>query len=231
MFGELKDVVTTNRVADLPTTINFNNTVVRDEFDYLFDSSNNYFRQSLYAPRGYVKAHWGDFVNLRVTNLTVDNLVTKTQSTDNGQNENILKSHNDSIHRFSWQIPPEKRPEKDVLNFAHDTKMIVSFADEENPIAFGDKEYHYPISLREELDALENTVDSLAKNITIKLHDDEIYRENSEEYGEGSDDIETQEMLFSVSDPDQNFQSEVRSRLENIEKRLTQIEYRLDTKN
>lgn len=230
MFGELKDIDSARRVADLPLTVNYNNKTIKEEFDYLFDSSNNYFRQSLYAPRGYVKAHWGDFVNLRVDNLKVGTLTIDASGMVNGSGSDGLSNfgqpvHNDSLYRFYWEMPVESKPEKNVNNFAHDASMIVSFADAENPIVFGDRTYDYPISLREELNALEQTVDSLAKNITIKLSDDEIYQERDESYAEGSDDIEVEMVNLTASDTNK----EIIRRLEQIEKRITEIEYRLDT--
>jgi len=58
----------------LPDIINSNNESIRNEFNWIFDSSLNRLTKSIYAPTGSVKAHFGEFVNLACEYVTVKNV-------------------------------------------------------------------------------------------------------------------------------------------------------------
>ena len=82
----------------LPDILNKNNQSVRDEFSYIFDSSNGRLVRSVYVPQGSVKAHFGDFQNISVDNISIGN----PDPVINIIRKNIDRfSHNEFIDNFS----------------------------------------------------------------------------------------------------------------------------------
>lgn len=73
MINNLKDCQKTTLIGQLPDIINNNNQAINAEFDWIFDTSLNRLKRSLYAPTGSVKAHFGEFTNLSCEYLTVKN--------------------------------------------------------------------------------------------------------------------------------------------------------------
>lgn len=74
MIGHLKDCQKTTLIGSLPDIINSNNETIRQQFDYIFDSSRNRLTKSVYAPTGSVKSHFGEFVNLSCEYITIKNI-------------------------------------------------------------------------------------------------------------------------------------------------------------
>jgi len=58
----------------LPDIITHNNNAIKNEFEYIYDSSLNRLTKSVYAPTGSVKAHFGEFVNLAVEYISIKNI-------------------------------------------------------------------------------------------------------------------------------------------------------------
>src|SRR5574344_1645397 len=88
MINFLKDVSVDTFIGEIPSILNFNNNQVNKEFEYLFDSSNNYLKQSLYAPSGSVSSHWGRFIkDLVNTDGTID-YAHDLEAIESGLNDN-----------------------------------------------------------------------------------------------------------------------------------------------
>lgn len=226
MFHELISINSETNVTNLPDVFNSNNQAITDEFNYIYDSSNNYLRQSLVSEKGKVYAHWGRFVNLRCKNLIVEDGI-------NGNNlfDSSVIAHDTLSDRFSWdlQTPPSLEVE-DLTKFAHDSNMIVTWADEDSPITIGNVTYTSPITLRQELNGIEKLVGDLAKNISIKKGNDEV----AEDLLVGLDDDEILDGILSPIDSYENSYvsdseisaklDDILSKLENMESRLTVLE-------
>lgn len=90
MINYLKNCQKTTLIGQLPDIINSNNQAIRDEFDWIFDSSLNRLKQSVYAPTGSVKAYLGEFVNLSCEYLTIKN-VDSLENTIQRAVENIIE--------------------------------------------------------------------------------------------------------------------------------------------
>lgn len=73
MINYLKDIKKETLIGQLPDVINNNNESIRNEFNWIFDSSLNRLTKSVYTPTGSVKAHFGEFTNLACEYFTVKN--------------------------------------------------------------------------------------------------------------------------------------------------------------
>lgn len=217
MFGKFLDVNINSLIGDLPTVINYNNEVSRKEFDNIFDSSNNFLKKSLVANDGRVKAHWGDFINLKCEDLVVNNTISGKGI------ENLIDSklgssmsHKNLKHRFSWD-PNTNPTDSSLISFAHDTKMIVTdFSSTEKNIGEFSFTNRDTVSLREELDTLEDVVNLVLKNITFKENDDTIVEEG---------DVMTDEIYDSSQGKSLGEQiADILTKLTNIEKRVAILE-------
>lgn len=228
MLGEYKKLTVESGISDLPMTINYNNDVTKKEFENIYDSSTGYLKRSLVAPKGKVDVHEGRFINLRVSNLIIE------KSKVDGNETELKDSHTDLKDRFSWDS--SVLPTVTVSNidrFAHDTKNIVSWADSSNPIDVGDMSFSSPVTLRDELDAIESCLMGVAKNISFKESDgtDDVSEELKDiiEGESDSADINTKTPMIYGSSLDDARYEEIMERIKRIEKRLTKIEFRLDT--
>lgn len=175
MFGKYLDVNINSLIGDLPTVINHNNEVSRKEFDNIFDSSSNWLKKSLVANDGRVKTHWGEFINLKCEDLVVNNSVSGKGIEDLIDSKlGSSMSHKNLKHRFSWD-PNNSPADSSLITFAHDTKMIVTdFSSVEKNIgeyAFTNRD---TVSLREELDTIEEVINLLLRNISLKESDDTL---------------------------------------------------------
>lgn len=115
MNNFLKDVSVDTFIGELPSILNFNNKQVEKEFENLFDSSSNTLRQSLNAPNGSVKAHWGRFQNLYCDFFSVGNV-------DSFRNVMSQIPHNFFSKRFSKDLTNEDG----TVDYAHDLQSIES---------------------------------------------------------------------------------------------------------
>ena len=80
MINYLYDVSGNLPIAMLPSVINHNNNAINEQFDWIFDSSNNRLTKSVYAPTGSVKSHFGEFVNLSVEYINIKNIDSLSDS-------------------------------------------------------------------------------------------------------------------------------------------------------
>ena len=228
MLGEYKTLAVDSGISDLPMTINYNNDVTKKEFENIYDSSTGYLKRSLVAPKGKIDVHEGRFVNLRVSNLIIEKNKVDANETE------LKDSHTDLKNRFSWDS--SAFPTVTVSNidqFAHDTKNIVSWADSSNPIDVGTMRFSSPVTLRDELDAIESCLIGVSKNIFFKESNDtddvsEELKDNIEGEIDNTDINETTPMIYGSSLDDTRYE-EIMERIKRIEKRLTKIEFRLDT--
>ena len=95
MINYLKDCQQTTLIGQLPDIINSNNESIKNEFNWIFDSSLNRLTKSVYTPTGSVKAHFGEFVNLSCEYITVKNIDSLKDSINSAVNEivpNIIKN-------------------------------------------------------------------------------------------------------------------------------------------
>lgn len=180
MFGKFLDVNINSLIGDLPTVINYNNEVARKEFDNIFDSSNNYLKKSLVANDGRVKTHWGEFVNLKCEDLVVNNSISGKGIEDFIDSKlGAGMSHKMMKQRFSWD--PNNTPvDSSLVSYAHDSKMIVTdFSSVEKNIG----EYSFTnrgtVSLREELDTIENVINLMLQDITLKNREGDLIIDTS----------------------------------------------------
>lgn len=128
MINYLKDIKKETLIGQLPDIINSNNESIRNEFNWIFDSSLNRLTKSVYAPTGSVKAHFGEFVNLACEYITVknaDSLKTSIQSAVESviadsfdPSTKQLTNHNILNHRFI-------NSEFEESNYMHDADAIV----------------------------------------------------------------------------------------------------------
>lgn len=124
MINFLKDVSVDTFIGEIPSILNFNNNQVNKEFEYLFDSSNNYLKQSLYAPSGSVSSHWGRFINLNVDYLSVNNI-------DSLKNTLSKVPHNFFSKRFSKDLVNTDG----TIDYAHDLEAIESGLNDNESLA------------------------------------------------------------------------------------------------
>lgn len=115
MINFLKDVSVDTFIGELPSILNFNNRQVSKEFDNLFDTSSNTLKQSVYAPNGSVKAHWGRFQNLYCDFFSVGNI-------DSFKNVMSQIPHNYFSKRFAKDLVNEDG----TIDYAHDLQSIES---------------------------------------------------------------------------------------------------------
>lgn len=116
MKGHLRDIQIQNPIGSLPNIINTNNSIIKNEFDNIFDASNNVLVKSLRIDNGYVRAHWGRFVNIEVDRINI-----KDVSSSLGD---ILENvdHNSLGKRFFDDFLPEERLEDKY--YCHDINVI-----------------------------------------------------------------------------------------------------------
>ena len=125
----------------LPDILNKNNQSVRDEFSYIFDSSNGRLVRSVYVPQGSVKAHFGDFQNISVDNISIGN----PDPVINIIRKNIDRfSHNEFIDNFSSDEIMNNYKETvypTETNICHDASVIgLPVYSHKKFLAFGDAE-------------------------------------------------------------------------------------------
>lgn len=217
MFGKFLDVNINSLIGDLPTIINYNNDVVRKEFDNIFDSSNNFLKKSLVANDGRVKSHWGDFINLKCEDLVVNNSISG-KGIENLIDSKLGSSMSHKIlkHRFSWD-PNTNPTDSSLISFAHDTKMIVTdFSSVEKNIGEFSFTNRDTVSLREELDTLEDVVNLIIKNTTFKEKDDTIVEEGDVMTDEAYDSSQGKTLAEQLAD--------ILTKITNIEKRVAILE-------
>ena len=179
MFGKFIDVNLNSLIGDLPSVINFNNNVAKKEFEYLFDSSSNVLTKSLVAEDGRVKTHWGDFINLKCQDLVIDGTISGnaiTELIEGGLQTSI--SHKNLKNRFSWD--PNNYPTDSSLGtYSHDTQMIVTdFSNTEKNIGQYSFTNRATVSLREEIDAIEDILNDVIKNISVKENEGTLYEDS-----------------------------------------------------
>ena len=228
MLGEYKKLTVESGIADLPMTINYNNDVTKKEFENIYDSSTGCLKRSLVAPKGKVDAHEGRFVNLRVSNLIIE------KNKVDGNETERKDSHSDLKDRFSWDSSALPAINVSTIDrYAHDTNLIVSWADSSNPIDVGAKRFSAPITLRAELDAIEACLTGVAKKISFKESGgtDDVTEELKDIIEDESDraDIDAKRSMTYGNSLDDVRYEEIMERIKRIEKRLTKIEFRLDT--
>ena len=100
MINYLKDCQQTTLIGQLPDIINSNNESIKNEFNWIFDSSLNRLTKSVYTPTGSVKAHFGEFTNLACEYITLKN-VDSLQNSIQSATENII---NKTLNVSSMQI-------------------------------------------------------------------------------------------------------------------------------
>lgn len=94
MINYLKDIKKETLIGQLPDIINNNNQSIRNEFNWIFDSSLNRLTKSVYAPTGSVKAHFGEFTNLACEYFTVKNVDSLAASIQDSVESIINKTLN-----------------------------------------------------------------------------------------------------------------------------------------
>lgn len=117
MKGKLRDLTKNTLIGYLPSVVNANNKTIKAEFDEIWNSDENYLTKSVYAPDGKVKAHWGDFVNLRAKKFIIDD-------PDFFDNLQLSIRHNDTKGRFSWEHKNSDKGFQHLRDAAHDIEMI-----------------------------------------------------------------------------------------------------------
>lgn len=115
MINFLKDTSVDTFIGELPGILNWNNRSIEKEFEFLYDSSNNYLRQSLYAPSGSVRSHWGRFVNLYCDYISIGN-------TESFRNLISQIPHNYFTGRFSNEVTNSDG----TIDYCHDLSAIAS---------------------------------------------------------------------------------------------------------
>lgn len=123
MINRLKDINKATPISMLPEILNKNNQSLRDEFDYIFDSSNCCLTKSVRIPQGSVQAHFGEFQYLSADNVSIGNpdpIVSIIRS-------NIDRfSHNEFIDIFS-SVEIKKNYNETIqkeINICHDASVI-----------------------------------------------------------------------------------------------------------
>lgn len=74
---QLKDVSIRTMIGQLPKILNDNNDSISDYFDKIYDSDNDRIIKSVYNPLGSVKAHLGEFREIQVDNLVINDSYSK----------------------------------------------------------------------------------------------------------------------------------------------------------
>ena len=144
MIGTLRDLTKHTMIASLPNIINWNNEQIKAEFDNLYNSENDTLIKSVYVPKGTVTAHTGNFINLRVHTLTIE---------DPSSLESLVLNikHNDTKLRLSGDFQKADlkfRPDKD---YAHDMLMIKDLVPTINDIKQQLKELWLRVSPKDSL--------------------------------------------------------------------------------
>ena len=103
MINYLKGCQKSTQIGMLPDIINHNNEAIKNEFNWIFDSSLNRLTKSVYVPTGSVKAHFGEFVNLSCEYVTIKNVDSLKNSIYTAVEEIISdsKNHKNLKNRFS----------------------------------------------------------------------------------------------------------------------------------
>ena len=103
MINYLKNCQKTTLIGQLPDIINSNNQSIKNEFDWIFDSSLNRLTKSVYAPTGSVKAHFGEFTNLICDYITIKN-TNSVINTLQGEIDSIIRDSFDNLKDFIQEI-------------------------------------------------------------------------------------------------------------------------------
>lgn len=124
MINRLKDISKATPISMLPEILNKNNQSLREEFDYIFDSSNGCLTKSVRIPQGSVQAHFGEFQNLSADNVSIGN-PDPIVSIIRGNIDRF--SHNEFIDIFSSKEIKENYKETvypKEINICHDASVI-----------------------------------------------------------------------------------------------------------
>ena len=115
MINYLKDCQQTTLIGQLPDIINSNNESIKNEFNWIFDSSLNRLTKSVYAPTGSVKSHFGEFTNLACEYITIKNIdsLIDVMTINSSLNHNLLTNR---FYNSSFN---------DLQNFTHDASSII----------------------------------------------------------------------------------------------------------
>lgn len=129
MLHYLRDCQQTTPIGMLPDIINHNNSAIKEEFSYIYDSDMNRLTKSLYAPTGSVKAHYGEFVNLTTEYLTVKNIDGFISNIEGMIDNYIDKNYDDLLrdkisiieaeghtHDFMWSVQNNNEAQSLVNN-------------------------------------------------------------------------------------------------------------------
>ncbi len=187
MIGTLRNISLYSLIADLPVVLKYNNQVIQNQFDHIYDSSSNRLIRSLYAPQGRVQAHWGQFVNLNCKMLVIEEGVIAASGEslfDALMSRNV---HNNLEKRFSWDISTyvtDLQDQKYEKTLAHDASMIW-FRGSQLAAVTDEKQ---PITVFEELHLIEGHLMLLEEKLTITEKDDSSTAE--EDATKADDDLD-----------------------------------------
>lgn len=76
MLKKLRNINSTTPISQLPDILNYNNDVMTEELEYIYDSSNGRLVKSVYVPQGKIQAYTGEFRTLTVDNIQINNPTT-----------------------------------------------------------------------------------------------------------------------------------------------------------
>ena len=115
MITALKNITVNSMIGMLPSVINYNNQSIETDFGYIFDYDKGCYTHDLINPKGLVKAHWGEFVNLTIDTLRIKDPSSLFNSTFKGI------SHNQWTERF---VNEDALTEDDKEKYCHDIASI-----------------------------------------------------------------------------------------------------------
>lgn len=115
MITALKNITVNSMIGMLPSVINYNNQSIESDFAYIFDYDKGCYIHDLINPKGLVKAHWGEFVNLTIDTLRIKDPSSLFNSTFKGI------SHNQWTERF---VNEDILTEDDKEKYCHDIASI-----------------------------------------------------------------------------------------------------------
>ncbi|WQJ53831.1 MAG: hypothetical protein [Wendovervirus sonii] len=127
MLNYLKGCTGQTQIGLLPDIISHNNAAIKNEFEYIFDSSLNRLTKSVYAPTGSVKAHFGEFVNLAVEYISIKNV----KSLNDTIQKAIDASITDTLTDISVKMKNVLIDTNNVSAYVHSIKSIVDKAEED----------------------------------------------------------------------------------------------------
>lgn len=115
MITALKNITVNSMIGMLPSVINYNNQSIENDFAYIFDYDKGCYIHDLINPKGLVKAHWGEFVNLTIDTLRIKDPSSLFNSTFKGI------SHNQWTERF---VNEDILTDEDKEKYCHDIASI-----------------------------------------------------------------------------------------------------------